>query len=106
MRGHVNHARQMMETNPNPTPVDAAALIECIEACFDCAQACTACANAWLGEQDILMLAREVRILLTALYRVVRDCALTAGRGSHHPSYRLCFSMLLCRVCLPFSSTP
>ncbi len=42
----MTHAQRMIETNPNPTPVDTGTLAECIEACFDCAQACTACAEA------------------------------------------------------------
>jgi len=57
----------MLEINPSGVPVDAAALVECIEACFDCAQACTACADACLGEQDIQMMVRCIRLDL--------DCA-------------------------------
>ncbi len=41
----MTYAERMMETNPNPAPVDTATLAECIDACFDCAQACTACAD-------------------------------------------------------------
>jgi hypothetical protein len=52
----------MIETNPSGTVMDAEALVECIEACFDCAQACTACADACLGEQDIQMLIRCIRL--------------------------------------------
>jgi hypothetical protein len=42
--------------------------VECIEACFDCAQACTACADACLGEEDMQMLARCIRLDLDCTY--------------------------------------
>src|SRR5918997_5866157 len=60
-------ARRMIETNPGGPTVDAEALVECIEACFSCAQPCTACADACLGEQDVQMLTRCIRLDL--------DCA-------------------------------
>jgi hypothetical protein len=63
----MSHAQRMVETNPSDVTVDAAALVECIEACFDCSQACTACADACLGEEDIKMLTRCIRFNL--------DCA-------------------------------
>ena len=60
----MTHARRMLETNPSGAAVDAAALVECIEACFDCAQACTACADACLGEDDPKSLVRCIRLNL------------------------------------------
>jgi hypothetical protein len=57
----------MVQTNPSQAPVDESTLVECIEACFECAQACTACADACIGEGDMQMLARCVRLDL--------DCA-------------------------------
>jgi hypothetical protein len=63
----MSYARRMLETNPSGAAVDAAALAECIEACFDCAQACTACADACLGEQNTQMMVLCVRLDL--------DCA-------------------------------
>ncbi|QIN80994.1 four-helix bundle copper-binding protein (plasmid) [Rubrobacter marinus] len=63
----MTHAQQMVQTNPSQPVVEQATLVECIEACFDCAQACTACADACLGEGDVQMLARCIRLDL--------DCA-------------------------------
>jgi len=63
----VTHAQQMVQTNPSQPPVDESTLVECIEACFDCAQACTMCADACIGEGDMQMLSRCVRLDL--------DCA-------------------------------
>ena len=58
----MTHAQQMVQTNPSSAAVDGSTLVECIEACFDCAQACTACADACIGEGDLQMLARCVRL--------------------------------------------
>src|SRR5215210_3758151 len=57
----------MVQTNPSQAPADESTLAECIEACFDCAQACTACADACIGEGDVQMLGRCIRLDL--------DCA-------------------------------
>src|SRR5919112_96089 len=51
----MTQARRMIETNPSGPAVDAEALVECIEACYDCAQAC-------LGDRDIQMLIRYIRL--------------------------------------------
>jgi hypothetical protein len=59
----MSYAQRMIETNPSgPAVEDTAALVECIEACFDCAQACSACADACIGEGDIQMLTRCIRL--------------------------------------------
>jgi hypothetical protein len=34
------HAREMLDTHPGTAVMDAAALVECIDACFDCARTC------------------------------------------------------------------
>src|ERR671912_446974 len=63
----MTHARQMIETNPSDLAVEEEALVECIEACYDGPEACAACADACLGEEDVQMLARCIRLDL--------DCA-------------------------------
>ena len=63
----MTRTQQMVQTNPSQAPVDESTLVECIEACFDCTQACTTCADACIGEGDMQMLARCVRLDL--------DCA-------------------------------
>src|SRR5918997_1098137 len=60
----MTQTRRMFETNPSGPAVDAEALVECIEACFSCPKACTACADACLGEQDVQMLTRCIRLNL------------------------------------------
>ena len=62
------HMRQMLRTHPRPsTQLDAADLVDCIEACFDCAQTCTSCADACLGEDMVKELVHCIRLNL--------DCA-------------------------------
>jgi hypothetical protein len=71
----MSHAQAMLETHPTGAEVDAATLLECIEACYDCAQSCTACADACLGEEDVAMVVRCIRLC--------EDCAdvcVTTGR--------------------------
>lgn len=64
----MSSAQEMTRTNPTPAPADAAALTECIEACFGCTQACSACADACLGEREHLE-------TLTRCIRLNLDCA-------------------------------
>ena len=63
----ITRTQEMLRTHPSGTAVDANALTELIDSCFECAQACTACADACIGEGDIQMLARCIRLDL--------DCA-------------------------------
>lgn len=63
----MTYAQPIAQSSPQKSPVEMAALVECIRACFDCAQACTACADACLGEQQVQMLVRCIRLDL--------DCA-------------------------------
>ena len=56
------HASEMLETSPGNAIFANESLIKCIEACFDCAQSCGACAAACLGEPQIDMLRRCIRL--------------------------------------------
>lgn len=56
------HVSEMLDTSPGNPILSNDALITCIEACFDCAQSCSACADACLGEQQIDMLRRCIRL--------------------------------------------
>ena len=58
----MSFAPQMIHTNPSKPAIDPAAWADCIRACFDCEQACVACADACLGEQDLAMLVRCIRL--------------------------------------------
>jgi hypothetical protein len=56
------HVSQMIETSPNESLFATDSLTACIEACFDCSQTCIACADACLGEEEIDMLRRCIRL--------------------------------------------
>lgn len=122
----MSFASQMIQTNPNKTTMDAAALARCIQACYDCAQACTACADACLGEGDTQMLTQCIRLDLdcadiciatgsvmsrqTAFDRTMAKAVLTAcaqscklcgdeceKHAAHHAHCRICTEA--CRRC-------
>ena len=63
----MSYAKQLLDTYPRDINLDAGQLAATIDALSDCAQACTACADACIGEGDMQMLARCVRLNL--------DCA-------------------------------
>ena len=71
----MTHARQMLDTHPSSAAMDAAALVECIDACFDCAQSCSACADACLGEDDPKHMRRCIIMCLNCA-----DMCATMGR--------------------------
>jgi hypothetical protein len=54
--------REMLETHPVRPEVDMLSLAECIEHCYECAQSCVICADACLGEDQLDMLIRCIRL--------------------------------------------
>ena len=54
--------QEMIEVHPQPPSLDRDALLRCIDECFDCAATCTSCADACLGEQDVQVLVRCIRL--------------------------------------------
>jgi hypothetical protein len=63
----MSYARQILDTYPSTTTVDAALLATAIDALSDCAQACVADADANLGEEDVAAMVACVRLCI--------DCA-------------------------------
>ncbi|MDX9974527.1 MAG: four-helix bundle copper-binding protein [FCB group bacterium] len=57
----------MLRTHPRGGNLDQGLLQECVEACAECGQTCAACADACLGEDQVKMLVRCIRLNL--------DCA-------------------------------
>ncbi len=98
----MNHVQQMLATHPQPSRLDAAALTECIQACYDCAQTCTACADACLSEQQVQQLVRCIRLNLDCF-----DVCVTTGNllsRQTHPEWSLLRAQLqacaeACRIC-------
>jgi hypothetical protein len=56
------HVTEMLDANPGRPLLTNESLIHCIEACFDCAQSCSACADACLGEKQLDVLRRCIRL--------------------------------------------
>ena len=74
---------RMISSSPNKSVTDKTGLAECIEACFACEQACVACADACLGESQIDMLKRCIRLNLDC----ADICATTGNILSRHTGY-------------------
>ena len=66
-------ARAMLDTYPGTLALDAATLVECIEACFDCDQSSSACAD--LGEEEVSHMRRCITMCLNC-----SDVCATTGR--------------------------
>ena len=60
----MTHAREMLEAYRGRVALDAATLVECIEACFNCDQSCSADADADLGEEDVSPMKRCITMCL------------------------------------------
>lgn len=96
------HTSKMVSTNPTPPVLQDERLVACIDACFDCAQTCSACADACLGEENISVLRRCIR-----LNEDCSDVCLTTGQmlsRQQHSERRLIRSqletcLLACQLC-------
>lgn len=118
--------KQIRETHPSDAAVNADALARLIDSCLECIQACTACADACLGEGNVEMLARCIRLdfdcadvcdatakilsrqvafepemaqpVVDACAGAVKLCGDECERhAEHHEHYRVC--MESCRRC-------
>jgi hypothetical protein len=117
----VTHASEMLEAYRGRVALDAATLVECIEACFDCDQSCSADADADLGEEDVSPMKRCITMCLNcsdvcaatgrilsrqtefepamaraALQACVEACRLCAEECEYHARE---MNMEHCRVC-------
>jgi hypothetical protein len=117
----MTHAREMLEAYTGRVALDAATLVECIEACFDCDQSCSADADADLGEEDVSPMKRCITMCLNcsdvcaatgrilsrqtefepamaraALQACVEACRLCAEECEYHARE---MNMEHCRVC-------
>jgi hypothetical protein len=73
----MSYARQLLDTYPHDSNLDAQVLAATIDALSDCAQACTACADDCLSEPQVAELVKCIQRCLdcadvcTATLRVV-----------------------------------
>ena len=117
----MTHAREMLEAYTGRVALDAATLVECIEACFDCDQSCSADVDADLGEEDVSPMKRCITMCLNcsdvcaatgriltrqtefepamaraALEACAKACGLCGEECEHHATE---MDMEHCRVC-------
>ncbi len=62
----MTYARQMLDTYPHQSPIDAGVLTAAIDALSDCVQACTADVDADLSESDLADMVKCIRRAWTA----------------------------------------
>jgi hypothetical protein len=79
----MSYARQMLDSYPRTSSLDASVLAAAIDALNDCAQACTADVDADLGERDLAEMVRCIRLCLNC----IDICAATAGIISRLAEY-------------------
>ena len=58
---------QMYKTHPTQSEMDSGMMADCLESCMECLETCNSCADACLGEKNVDMLKRCIRLNL--------DCA-------------------------------
>ena len=93
--------QQMLLQHPQ-APGNPGAIVRCIEACFECEQCCVACADACLGEEQLDMLRRCIRLNLDC----PDACAATGRMLSRQtePDWELLHGQIeacasACRIC-------
>jgi hypothetical protein len=71
----MSYARQMLDTYPHRSRIDAGVLAAAIDALSDCVQACTADVDADLSESDLADMVKCIRLCL----HCTDVCAATLG---------------------------
>lgn len=79
----MSYARQMLDSYPRTSSLDASVLAAAIDALNDCTQACTADVDADLGERDLAEMVRCIRQCLNC----IDICTATAGIISRLAEY-------------------
>jgi hypothetical protein len=87
----MTHAREMLDTHPGTTAMDADALIECIEACFDCSDMCATTGRIVSRQTEF-----EPAMARATLQACAEACSLCAEECETHAKE---MNMEHCRVC-------
>jgi hypothetical protein len=64
---------------------------KCIDTCYSCAETCDVCASSCLGEQDVKMLARCIRL--------DNDCAMICRAAATYMARGSEFARQVCSLC-------
>ena len=92
----MSDARQMLDTYPRTSGLDADVLAAAIDALTDCVQACTADVDADLSEQDLAEMVACIRLCLNC----VDVCTGTAGVVSRQAEYDAAVARPLLEACV------
>jgi hypothetical protein len=79
----MSYARQILDSYPRASGLDAGVLTATIDALTDCAQACTADVDADLSEQNLAEMVKCIRLCLNC----ADVCTATAGVVSRQAEY-------------------
>jgi exosome complex RNA-binding protein Csl4 len=92
----MSYARQMLDSYPRTSGLDAGVLAAAIDALTDCAQACTADVDADLSEQDLAEMVKCIRLCLNC----ADVCTATAGIVSRESEYYVSVARPLLEACV------
>lgn len=92
----MSYARQMLDSYPRTSGLDAGVLAATIDALTDCAQACTADIDADLSEQDLAEMVKCIRLCLNC----ADVCTATAGIVSRQSEYDVSVARPLLEACV------
>src|SRR5260370_26390806 len=92
----MSNARQMLDTSPHHSRIDAGVLATAIDALSACVQACTADVDADLSESDLADMVKCIRLCL----HCADVCAATLGVVSHPAEYDANLTRPLVEACV------
>ena len=92
----MSYARQLLDSHPRTSGLDAGVLAATIDALTDCAQACTADVDADLGEQDLAEMVKCIRLCLNC----ADVCTATVGVISRPGAYDADVAKPLLQACV------
>ena len=92
----MSYARQMLDSYPRTSGLDADVLAATIDALTDCVQACTADVDADLSEQDLAEMVTCIRLCLNC----VDVCTGTIGVVSRQAEYDAAVARPLLEACV------
>jgi len=92
----MSYARQMLNTYPHHSRIDAGVLAAAIDALSDCVQACTADVDADLSESDLADMVKCIRLCL----HCTDVCAATLGVVSRPAEYDANVTKPLVEACV------
>lgn len=92
----MSYARQMLDTYPHHSHIDAGVLATAIDALSDCVQACTADVDADLSESDLADMVKCIRLCV----QCADVCAATLGVVSRPAEYDARVTKPLVEACV------